>query len=85
MQSTGHDVKCGIKWDHFEIIESGITIPNKRFLIKEILFMEYLSPGLNRTTESEKLYFYQNSYLLAGANACNFGHKMIHLVISIRF
>ena len=52
MKNTGHK----IKWDHFDVIESGKT--NRHCLIKESLLIRELSPQLNENKGNEKLFLY---------------------------
>ena len=49
MKTTGH----GIKWDHFDILESGKT--DFHCKIKETLFIQELKPSLNVNISSEKV------------------------------
>ena len=48
---------CNMKWDHFDILESGKT--DFHCKIKETLFIQELKPSLNVNVSSEKLLLYQ--------------------------
>ena len=56
VNTTGHN----IKWDHFEIVASGISDYHcKR---KETLFMQDLKPAFNVNISGEKLAFGKSDY-----------------------
>ena len=52
ISSTGHN----IKWDHFEILATGLSDIHCR--IKESLLFKDLKPSLNENVGSEKLLLY---------------------------